>query len=192
MNILGTHDTARALTVLGASREMMDANKETQAHSVLVGEARERAVRRIKMAAIIQFCMPGSPTIYYGDEVGMQGFGDPLNRRTFPWGHEDHELLEFYRTLCAERDENEVLRRGELQFITAEGGHLVFSRTLGGRQMIVAVNRDEQEYNFRLPQVYAVDVLTGNPYWEELGRGAYIDMQPESVLLLRCGGELEM
>lgn len=192
MNIIGTHDTARALTVLGASHEMMEADKDRQAHSALVGEARERAVRRMKMAAIIQFCMPGSPTIYYGDEVGMQGFGDPLNRRTFPWGHEDHELLEFYRTLCAERDENEVLRDGELQFITAEGGHLVFSRTLGGRQMIVAVNRDDQEYNFRLPQVYAVDVLTGNPYWEELGRGAYIDMQPESVLLLRCGGDLEI
>ena len=83
-----------------------------------------------------------------------------------------------------------MLREGELQFLTAEAGHLVFARTLGGRQMIVAVNRDDQEYHFRLPQVYAVDVLTGNPYWEELGKGAYIDMQPESVLLLRCGGDL--
>ena len=121
----------------------------------------------------------------------MQGYGDPLNRRTFPWGHEDPELLYFYRVLCAERDQNEVLRDGELQFLTAEGGHLVYARTLGGRQMIVAVNRDTQEYHFRIPQVYAVDVLTNSPYWEELGKGAYIDMQPESVLLLRCGGELK-
>ncbi len=190
MNIIGTHDTARAITVLGSSQELWNADKSVQAGALLEGGAYEYAKRRLKMAAVIQFGMPGSPTIYYGDEAGLQGYGDPLNRRTYPWGHEDTELLDFYRALCLEREENEVLREGDLQFLTAEGGHLVFARSLGGRQVIIAVNRDDQEYHFRIPQIYAVDVLTGNPYWEELGKGAYIDMQPESVLLLRCGGDL--
>ena len=114
MNIIGTHDTARALTVLGSRPELWNADKNTQAYTVLVGDARERAKRRLKMAAVIQFCMPGSPTIYYGDEAGMQGYGDPLNRRTFPWGHEDEELLYFYRTLCAERDQSEEIGRAHV------------------------------------------------------------------------------
>ena len=191
MNIIGTHDTARALTVLGSRPELWNADKNTQAYTVLVGDARERAKRRLKMAAVIQFCMPGSPTIYYGDEAGMQGYGDPLNRRTFPWGHEDEELLYFYRTLCAERDQSEVLREGELQFPDSRSrAPRICAHAGRAADDCCGSTGNDQEYHFRLPQVYAVDVLTGNPYWEELGKGAYIDMQPESVLLLRCGGDL--
>ncbi len=86
MNIIGTHDTARALTVLGVRSEDWKKSRDERAHYELPPDRLETAKRRLRLAAVIQFTMPGSPTIYYGDEAGRQGFEDPFNRRTYPWG----------------------------------------------------------------------------------------------------------
>ena len=100
MNIVGTHDTARALTLLGVTENEWKMDRNGRAHYQLPPDRLEIALRRLRMAAVIQFTMPGSPTIYYGDEAGQQGFEDPFNRRTYPWGHENQELLAFYAS-CA-------------------------------------------------------------------------------------------
>ena len=62
------------------------------------------------MASFLQFTLPGAPTVYYGDEVGMEGYADPFNRRTYPWGREDEELLAHYRRLGQLRRDNPALR----------------------------------------------------------------------------------
>lgn len=67
---------------------------------------------RLKLGALVLFAFPGSPMVYYGDEAGMEGFEDPFNRRTYPWGREDGELLEWYTALGKARRALPALRRG--------------------------------------------------------------------------------
>lgn len=88
-------------------------DRNGRAHYQLPPDRLEIALRRLRMAGSHQFTMPGSPTIYYGDEAGQQGFEDPFNRRTYPWGHENQELLAFYRRLCEIRAEEQTLADGD-------------------------------------------------------------------------------
>ena len=81
MNVIGTHDTARALTLLGVTDEEWKMDRDGRAHYQLPPDRLVTALRKLRLAAVIQFTMPGSPTIYYGDEAGRQGFEDPFNRR---------------------------------------------------------------------------------------------------------------
>ena len=81
---------------------------------------------------MLLYSFPGSPTLFYGDEAGMQGFEDPLNRGTFPWGGEDTALTAFFRTLGGLR-QRESLRRGQLAYHT-QPGRLSGDRAGGGRR----------------------------------------------------------
>ena len=87
MNVLGTHDTERILTILGS--ENMPSNKKEMAESKLSEEELKQAVKLLKIAVLLQMTLPGIPCIYYGDEAGMEGWEDPLNRRCYPWGNEN-------------------------------------------------------------------------------------------------------
>lgn len=94
MNIIGSHDTPRIKTILGESN----------------GE--EIAVKRLKLASLFQMTFPGVPCIYYGDEAGLKGSGDPYNRGTYPWGNEDKYLLEWYKKITGLRNSYGVLKTG--------------------------------------------------------------------------------
>jgi glycosidase len=144
MNSLGTHDTPRILTVLGATPEEWAKPKEGRAETFLPPGRRELAVRRLKLAATVLFTFPGSPTLLYGDEAGLEGFEDPFNRRGYPWGKEDEEILAWYRMLGKARGASEALQAGELRYICAEGGLLAYDRIdTKGRRAFVCVNREE-------------------------------------------------
>ena len=107
MNLLGTHDTERILTVLGSSPEDFDLPNHILAHASLSTKRRELALQRLKMAALLQFTVFGIPSVYYGDEVGMEGYHDPFCRFPFPWHEVEGKnalsyrtnLLNFYRSL---------------------------------------------------------------------------------------------
>ena len=98
MNILGTHDTARILTVLGG---IYCQNKEEMAKDTayLTLESKEIAIKKLKMAAILQYTLPGVPCLYYGDENGMEGHIDPFCRQCFDWEHLNNDLISFYKRL---------------------------------------------------------------------------------------------
>ena len=83
---------------------------------------------------------PGSPTLYYGDEAGMEGFEDPFNRRTYPWGREDGELRAWYTALGCIRGWSKALRRGSIVYERAEGSVLAFRRTWEGESVLAAAN----------------------------------------------------
>ena len=158
MNIIGTHDTPRALTVMGAKPEDWSGSRDHRAHARLIGEDLIAARRKMYLAAVIQFTMPGSPTIYYGDEAGLQGFEDPFNRRTYPWGNEDGSLLDFYRKLCAVRTQSSALTDGEIAFRKAEGGLLIYERWDAQEHLYIVINRDDEAV-VRLPCHAAEDLL---------------------------------
>lgn len=192
MNIIGTHDTARALTVLGVMSEDWKKSRDERAHYELPPDRLETAKRRLRLAAVIQFTMPGSPTIYYGDEAGRQGFEDPFNRRTYPWGAEDREILAFYRRLCEVRADSETLRRGELRFDTGENDALLrYERTLGRSRIIILVNRSRQEVRTGVNALYALDLLTQREFDCEDSSGIEITVPAETAYLLRCFGSAE-
>lgn len=98
MNFLGTHDTKRILTELGVAEEIPPAE---QGKYRLSQEAFQKAFELLKLATVLQFTLPGIPCIYYGDEVGLQGFRDPYCRMTYPYGREDKDILEFYKKITA-------------------------------------------------------------------------------------------
>ena len=192
MNIIGTHDTARALTVLGVRSEDWKKSRDERAHYELPPDRLETAKRRLRLAAVIQFTMPGSPTIYYGDEAGRQGFEDPFNRRTYPWGAEDREILAFYRRLCEVRADSETLIRGELRFDTGENDALLrYERTLGRSRIIVLVNRSRQEVRTGVNALYALDLLTQREFDCEDSSGIEITVPAETAYLLQCFGSAE-
>ena len=84
LNILGTHDTPRLLTMLGAART--PESKDDRATYRLSPEELDMGLARLRLGALLLYSFPGSPTVFYGDEAGVQGFEDPLNRGTYPWG----------------------------------------------------------------------------------------------------------
>lgn len=165
LNILGTHDTPRILTLLGA--DTIPDSKEARAAYHLSPEARRLAVRRLTLAAMLLYTFPGSPTLYYGDEAGMEGFEDPMNRQGFPWGREDQRLLTLYRTLGRLRKERESLQSGDLTYLTAEGGLLIFCRKAGGERTYTALNTGDTPRDVTLPwpNGFAVDAVTLQRFW---------------------------
>lgn len=114
MNLIGSHDTARILTILTGVQAPY--RKEERAAFVLEGELYEIAKRRLMIASTLQYFLPGVPCLYYGDEVGAYGYEDPLNRGTYPWGREDNALLGHYQALGKLRQEYTKFFLGETVF----------------------------------------------------------------------------
>ena len=144
MNLLGTHDTPRILTALV---DDFDGSRAEKAKRRLSRTNLETARRRLMMAAFLQYTLPGSPSLYYGDEALMEGYKDPFNRRTYPWGHEDRELVTYFSRLGKLRKEQEPLRLGDIQFFTAEDRHLGYTRTYQGKTVKVYVNRNSDPWD---------------------------------------------
>lgn len=188
MNVIGTHDTARALTLLGVSDEEWKMDRDGRAHYELPPDRLANALRKLRLAAVIQFTMPGSPTIYYGDEAGRQGFEDPFNRRTYPWGQEDRELLAFYRRLCAMRADSNTLADGDLHFVRCHGALLQYERVSDTSRMMVIVNRGHHNIRTCVQAVYAVDMLSGTGFEDADSHGVHISVPPETAYVLRCCG----
>ena len=176
MNHLGTHDTPRILTVLG---EPFRGTKDERAHRRMTPVQRKTALMRLRMAAFLQFTLPGMPCIYYGDEAGMQGFEDPFCRVCYPWGHEDEELRAYYRMMIALRGSSEALRRGDLRVLAAGNGRIAFSRSIGGERVVVCVNHSIGEWVLPAGRVRFAESAAPSPTGEVvLMRGGFCLLEP--------------
>jgi len=138
MNLLGTHDSPRILTALV---DDFDGSREEKARRHLSRQQYAMALERLYMAAFLQYTLPGSPSLYYADEAGMEGYKDPFNRRTYPWGKENAQLLSHFRSLGRLRADNEALRLGDIQFFQYGNNRLGFRRSLNGRTLTIYLNR---------------------------------------------------
>ena len=144
MNLLSTHDSARILTALVDDFDGTRAEKATRHLSIQQYQA---ARLLLQMASFLQYMLPGTPSLYYGDEVGMEGHNDPFNRRPYPWGQEDPILLEHFRSLGQLRKEQEALRRGDLNFFEAKAGRIGFTRSFGDKTLRIYINRSEESWD---------------------------------------------
>lgn len=149
MNFLSTHDTPRILTVLGADH--VPGSKEERAVFRLSPARRQLGLERLRLAALVLFTFPGAPTVYYGDEAGMEGWEDPFNRAGYPWGQEDSELKSFFSKLVHLRREQPALQTGQLHWRWTAGSLLVFARELDGQLLTTVVNAADTPQTLTLP-----------------------------------------
>ena len=160
MNILSTHDTERILTVLGGAPDDGSRTNAELRVARLDAKARALAKKRLRIAAALQFTAFGIPSVFYGDEAGLEGYHDPFCRRPYPWGEEDAELVALYRRLGAIRRENPVLARGDFRILAESAHALVFERKDETGHLIVAANRGDEPIAVRLPRA-ATELLNG-------------------------------
>ncbi len=144
MDELSNHDHSRFMT-----RTHGRPGRLHTAGSAAAGEGVRAEVFR--EAALIQMTWPGAPTIYYGDEAGLVGWTDPDNRRGYPWGREDADMIAFHRALTALRRELPVLRLGSVKPLCAGYGYIAYARFDGESALAVACNNTEQPVTLDLP-----------------------------------------
>lgn len=175
MNLTSTHDVPRTFWELGYKN---------------YGDANYDDIRsRVLLTVALQFTLPGMPTIYYGDEVGMTGGADPLNRGPFPWKEDggtygDFSLIDDYKRLSSLRKAHgPVLAEGDLKFLQAGGHTLAYQRTgVDGKKILVLFN------NGTTPVPVALDALNGS--FQDLESGEVltltgtVELKPWSYRLL--------
>lgn len=150
MNELSNHDHSRFLT---------RTNKKVGRVNTLGSEAANSGVNKAVMreAVLIQMTWPGAPTIYYGDEAGVCGFTDPDNRRTYPWGNEDRELISYHKDLIRIHKENQEFLTGSIKELVSDYNVIAYGRFNKKTQSIILVNNNENEYNAMI-EVWTIGV----------------------------------
>ena len=152
MSELDNHDHSRFLT---------RTNRVAGRLATLGAEAAEDGTNIcfLRQAQLLQFTLPGAPAIYYGDEAGLRGFTDPDSRRTYPWGKEDRECIEFCRGVSGLHRELETLRNGKIEWLMAEQNLIAFARTkqaagcddITSQFTVVVVNTEYSERDIEIP-----------------------------------------
>ena len=144
MNELSNHDHSRFLTrtnhMTGRVEHLGHEAAESYTNSAILREA-----------VVMQMTWPGAPTIYYGDEAGVCGFTDPDNRRTYPWGHEDKEMLEFHKEVIAIHKRYWAFRTGSVKMLMWQEGVLAYARFNDRRQFVIIVNNRSEAVTLHVP-----------------------------------------
>ncbi len=176
MNGLGTHDTARILTVLSGKEYP---SREERAAALLSDGELQKAKELLRLASFLQFTLPGVPCIYYGDEVGLYGYEDPFNRRCYPWGNEDTGLLDWYEKLSKARRFCPAFAGGEYKTLRAKDNVFIFLRENSREKALCAINMGEGD--LILEAAEQDRLLIGHNCLENSGR---ITINPRGCALL--------
>ncbi len=183
MNLLGTHDTERILTVLGREDDNSNAPNSALARMRLSDEERRIGIGRLKIAAALQYTAYGIPSVYYGDEVGLEGYGDPFCRMPMPWNDIDgtyrSEILDYYRMLGRMRQEEEAFFGGDFHILSHSEGAIAYIREKNDSRVLVIANRGEAfslelDSDVRYKNIETGETVFGNVY-----------VSADSVLLLK-------
>ena len=183
MNELSNHDRSRFLT---------RTNKRVGRVNTMGPEAANEGVNKAVMreAVTIQMTWAGAPTIYYGDEAGVCGFTDPDNRRTYPWGNEDHDLIEFHKAMIRIHKESDAFKFGSLKYLVGDYNLLGFVRFYDRDHYITLVNNNDYE----LDREYSV-WESGIPRECEMERIIQTDESGFTTDVVKCpvvGGKLRI
>lgn len=162
MNHIGTHDTARILTSL-IYDSIEHKPRNIQSQCTLTQDEYEKAKQLLKTATVLQYTLPGFPSVYYGDEAGMQGGGDPFNRGFYPWGKEDTDLVSWYKKIGEMRRSNACLKDGDFIPYSAMLSCVAYKRHKDDETLFIIVNRNHHEIDYHLPDdfKYKPEILNG-------------------------------
>ncbi len=173
MNLVGSHDTERILTILGGDSPVGKTNAELSTMK-MTDEQLCDGIKKLKVASVLQFTLPGMPMIYYGDEAGLEGYHDPFCRRPFPWGRENKELLSHYTKLCHIKREEKSLHSTPLKFDCHKDGLCVYTRG----ELTILVNTSDEEKTYTLKGKYT-ELICGKAEKDE------ISLSPMSAKILK-------
>ena len=180
MNHIGSHDTARIINVLGGE-DFRGRDRKWQSEHFLNDGALEYAKKLLKIAAAIQFTLPGIPSIYYGDEAGLQGYADPFNRGFFPWGKEDFNLVDYYRQLGNIRRQNSCFVDGSFEMVSDVCGCIAYFRDGEHEKIMTIANRNPHHIDYHLPEEWKdAKVLLGG----EQGNG-FVRISADTAAILK-------
>ena len=181
MNHLSTHDTMRAITALAGENCAYRDRKWQSTHSL---DEREYhyGMKLLMAASAMQFALPGVPMIYYGDEAGMQGYKDPFNRRCYPWGKENGELVEWYKKLGKIRNENRIFKDGRFEILSAVAGCVAFSRKNDDEAILVISNSNPHPITYYVKSEWcdAHDLLGNGKVAANM-----VDIEEKSTVILK-------
>ncbi len=172
MNLLGTHDTERIMTTLGSDMDDYEGDNCELATRRLSPEKRKRGIELQKIASVIQYTAFGIPSLYYGDEVGLEGYHDPFCRMPFPWNKLDGDgcesLMAHYKRLGEIRRDEKAFDGGRFYVIGYGESFLVYAREKEDSLMIIALNRGEA-FEMEIPEcsIYR-ELLTGIEYTDKV------------------------
>ena len=182
MNIIGTHDTERIITRLasdmGICENIDELTNREKSEFKLDEQAYTEAKKILKIASVIQYTVYGVPSVYYGDEAGLEGCSDPFCRMPYPWGREDKELLAHYKALGKLRREEKVLRDGDFRAFTISEGVMGYERTKDGEKLLVLVSRGRFPITFKLDGQYR-SLLDEASYKND------VEILPDTALVLK-------
>ena len=162
MNSTSTHDISRAINIFGSDKfNRYDQNfltagndREWQKNYKLTKEEYERGKEILKAYTFLLAFYPGILSIFYGDEIGLEGMGNLSNRKPFPKGVKDEELLEFFRSIGKIRKEEEFLEKANLEIVDINDKMFMFEREKDNEKAIITVNRTDNEQKLILPSGY--------------------------------------
>lgn len=163
INILGTNDTERILTVLDENLGLL------------------------RLIIVVQFTLPGVPVIYYGDEAGLKGGKDPDNRKSYPWGKEDAELIDFYRKVISIRNNEIAIKSGDLYIFETDLEVLVFERNYENEKVVVLVNPSKKIKlikDINLKGLY-INLFNNNEKYKFEGKDSIVTIFPNDFKILK-------
>ena len=149
MNHIGSHDTMRIINAL-AGESLMNKPRSWQSGKRLSPKSYEKGVKLVKLASVLQFTLPGIPSIYYGDEIGMEGYADPFNRGCFVEENGEASLLEHYRRLGEIRKNHSCFIEGSFRFVSCERACIAYIREDENVSLLVIANRNETDIEYYL------------------------------------------
>lgn len=191
MNFLSSHDTDRIITKLSDLPDGKSITRPEQASISLNEAQRELAHKRLNIAISLLFTLPGVPSVFYGDEVGIEGYGDPFCRACFPWDGGNMKIFELYKGLISLRKSSEAFISGDLEFVYGEGSALGFIRS-DGRDCYLYIANSSPEFTWHLNlelgkhRIKKIKSISSEEGYEcDFGRFS-VDLPPLSYKIFKC------
>ena len=161
MNLVGTHDRSRIITVLGQAPDEGELSQSEREDFKLEQDKLDLSIKRLKLISLMQMTLPGVPSIYYGDEVGVEGYSDPINRRTYPWGNENQEILDWFKKITKVRTDYDVFKTGAFTLLDLDPDVFGFTRQIKDSKdvfkrdkennfALVLINRSDKEIDIKV------------------------------------------